>query len=430
VLGAILYATTPLVAWEATTAYVDVASACYGLLIVVATWQWLVIKHRGWLLLTGLLSGFALSTKLNAVFLLAPLAVFITIAIFAERSQTLKQRFLSLASFCTMGLLSSAPWPVLRYVQTGNPVFPLLNNVFKSPLWPEVNEHFNWAMFGIGTGLDSFFRLPWEMTFQGTSFAETHQMGMIGLGLLVLPVLIFGRIFGRSASRLVVFVGITLLVFSICWAYSVQYLRYFLIVLPLVYILAGYALVRIKDFSPASSIQGIVTALIYGLIWIWIVVSLLFYTSVVGNAPYKVAFGLESRQEYLARTLSTYSAFEHIDQVYGKYAHILSLNDDGNRLYSSGIVEIPFSPPTDPLWDTLLHTSSYEGAANVLKQHGITHLLIKDVAPSNIQSIPIVQKAFLDEYASLEYARNEVEVYRILRDDERSGRETKPVVVH
>jgi 4-amino-4-deoxy-L-arabinose transferase-like glycosyltransferase len=421
-IGAMLYATTPIVAWEASTTYIDVALGCYCLLMAVAVWQWLVTKHRGWLLIAGLLSGFALSTKLNAVLLLAPLGLFVTVAIFADRSQTFKQRSLSLAGFATVALLSSAPWPALRYVQTGNPVFPFLNNVFKSPLWPEVNEQFNWAKFGIGTNVDSLFRLPWELTFRSEKFIEAAPGSVIGLGLLVLPVIMFGGVSGRFASRLVLFVGITLLAFSISWTYAVQYIRYFLPVLPLVYILAGYALARIGEFSPASSNRHMLgPVLIRGLVFIWIAASLPLFLASFWNIPerlpYKVAFGLESRQEYLSRTLQTYEAYQYVDQVYGNDAHIFTT--DEVRLYSSGVVETIYSPLARPL----LLTSSYEDAADRIKRRGITHLLInRNQFPTHLESTAIYQRAFLNKYTSLEYAHNNVEVYRIL-SDERNGRE-------
>ncbi len=433
-IGAMLYATTPLVAWEASTTYIDVAISCYCLLTVVATWQWWVNKHRAWLLVAGLLAGFALSAKLNAILFLAPLGVIVAIAIFADRSQTLKQRFLSLAGAGTMALLSSAPWPALRYVQTGNPVFPLLNNVFKSPLWAINDERFDWARYGIGTGLDSLLRLPWEMTFQPEKFANAVAGNVIGLGLLILPVLLFGRIFGRFASRLILFVGIVLLAFSILWAFSAQYLRYFLPVLPLVYILGGYALVRVGEVAPATSIRGLGPALVRGLILIWMVASLPLFLStfhlIPEKLPYKVAFGLESRKEFLSRTLPTYDAYAYIDQAYGKDARILAINDHV-RLYSSGIVETNMGPYIRPL----IQADSDEDAANEIEQRGFTHLLIdRKNMPPHLESAVIAQRAFLDDYTSLEYAhsrrgRDNVEVYRILSGDERSGRETKPVAV-
>jgi hypothetical protein len=272
------------------------------------------------------------------------------------------------------------------------------------------------------------------MSFQPEIFANSMAGNVIGLGLLILPVLIFARIFGPFNSRLVLFVGAILLAFSIAWAYSVQYLRYFLPVLPIVYILAGYALVRSSEVAPASSVRRLGPALVRGLILIWMVASLPLFLSTFWNIPerlpYRVAFGLESREEFLSRTLRTYDAYAHIDQTYGKDARILAINDHV-RLYSSGIVETHNGPYIRPL----IRADSYEDAANEIKQRGFTHLLInRRNMPSHLESVAIVQRAFLDEYTSLEYAHNRrrgdnVEVYRILEDDERSGRETKPVAV-
>jgi len=66
-LAAALFATTPLVAWEASVAFVDLALSAYGFFAVAAAHRWLGDRRPAWLILAGLMAGFALSAKLNAL---------------------------------------------------------------------------------------------------------------------------------------------------------------------------------------------------------------------------------------------------------------------------------------------------------------------------------------------------------------------------
>src|SRR5207249_4375846 len=120
-------------------------------LTVVAAYRWLVDRRLPWLTLAGLLAGFALSTKLSAVLLLLPVGAVIAIRALTDARRRSAGGCLALLSFGCSLLVSGAPWPVLRFVQTGNPVFPFLNGVFKSPLGPPVNEMMNLGIFGLGT---------------------------------------------------------------------------------------------------------------------------------------------------------------------------------------------------------------------------------------------------------------------------------------
>ncbi|MBA2449294.1 MAG: glycosyltransferase family 39 protein, partial [Chloroflexi bacterium] len=193
-LAAALFATTPLVAWEASVAFVDLALSAYGFFAVAAAHRWLGDRRPGWLILAGLMAGFALSAKLNALFLLGGLGLALLLVVLADRDRAWPARFRALLSFGGAALLSGAPWPLFRWVQTGNPVFPFFNHLFQSPLAPAVYDPLNLDEHSIGTSLASLLRLPWAMTFEsGAVFNVGQPSGILGLGLLVVPLLAAGR---------------------------------------------------------------------------------------------------------------------------------------------------------------------------------------------------------------------------------------------
>ncbi len=412
-LSALLYATTPLVAWEASTAHVDVALACYTFMATVAVHGWLVERRLTWLIVGGLMAGFAISTKMNAIVFLVPLGIVVALYALRNGGEALGRRWLAPLTFASVAALAAAPWPVLRYLETGNPVFPFLNNVFRSPLWAPVDERLDLGMFGIGTGASQLLSLPWEVTFNPTPFGEAMPGCVLGLGFVLLPLLAVGRPFPKYTPALVALV----LAAGLTWAFTAQYLRYLLAALPLVYALAGYALANISSrpwpFTTPCALGPLVRLLTLAWVAIGLPLWLAKYSNIPDRIPYAVAFGAESREHYLSRILPTYDAYQFIAQVKQGYpVHIFSIGT-ADRLYAPGIVESPDSSPARPI----IEASDGREAVRLMHDRGITHLLIK----RNLGSTPdllIAQRPFLSAYTHLEYTRKNISVYRLLEQDE------------
>lgn len=87
----------------------------------------------------GTLGGAALGIKLTAAPFLLALLPSVLIAMSGSHRERLK--FASVYSIAAaIGLfVTSGPWFLHVYLETGNPVFPLFNQIFRSPLYPEVS---------------------------------------------------------------------------------------------------------------------------------------------------------------------------------------------------------------------------------------------------------------------------------------------------
>ena len=66
---------------------------------------------------------------------------------------------------------------VFAMILTGNPVFPLLNNVFKSPYWELVDERGNIDIFGVGKSPAQLVTLPWAMVFPMSTVCRCSMTG-------------------------------------------------------------------------------------------------------------------------------------------------------------------------------------------------------------------------------------------------------------
>ena len=64
-------------------------------------------------------------------------------------------------------------------------MFPLLNGVFKSPLWDTESRLSNSGNFGIGSSPGSLLRLPFRLTFDSMRFGESSPSGSAGVALLL-----------------------------------------------------------------------------------------------------------------------------------------------------------------------------------------------------------------------------------------------------
>jgi hypothetical protein len=127
-------------------------------------------------------------------------------------------------------LLGLFPY-IHAWIDTGNPVFPFFNAIFKSQYWPLVN-------FLDERWVGRFnFRLLWDATFQSSNFMEAGP-GVIGIGfLLLLPAAVFLAVVTLRAVNvisLVIAFGFIVLV-----GFQVQYLRYFYPVFPFLLVIMG-----------------------------------------------------------------------------------------------------------------------------------------------------------------------------------------------
>src|SRR5262249_38451997 len=131
--AASFFYTTPIVSWLSGTAYIDNAVAMLLTATVIAFLRWHRSREEaGWLYAAATLAGAAVAAKVNAAF---GLPVILAVALWHLRS-----RPKTLAVCGVLTILVAAPWYALTYHWTGNPVLPMLNGIFKSPLWEARSE--------------------------------------------------------------------------------------------------------------------------------------------------------------------------------------------------------------------------------------------------------------------------------------------------
>jgi hypothetical protein len=404
VVAAALFAMTPAIAWQGSTTDVDAAATAYATLGLLATFEARRDDSDRLAVLAGVLCGLAVASKLTAVIAVAPALLLIV------TSGRRDARARSAGAFALAAAVAVAPWPILRYLETGNPIFPLLNAVFQSPLWPPTNTRFAFAGFGI-SGDVGIAQLPFVFTYAAQRFDEGPSRAGFGVALLVLPVAVI-LLWRRSGARWLAL--ISLLTFT-AWAATAQSARYVMPTLAPLTVLAAATFAQLAVSTDrlrraiGSSLPVVLAVAGFPLL-------MFLYPYVPDHIPYAVAFGIESREDYLRRVLPTYGALESVGRTAGAASNVLIASyragaaDDEDRLYAPGRVMTTESRDVQRCFEL----ADADAAVAWLSGRHVTHILIDRQGLSSVmRSAVVLQPEFLEREGTLEYARGPIELYRL-----------------
>lgn len=129
-IAVVIFYSNLVVAWESTTAYIDLIRTFYEIMALWGFVLWYESRKRKWLVLTALMTGFAITTKLLA---LGSVFIFLLLIFLLA----LKKHTISIANikdvllFAFIALLVPLPWLVFAFVYTGNPVYPIFSDIFQ-----------------------------------------------------------------------------------------------------------------------------------------------------------------------------------------------------------------------------------------------------------------------------------------------------------
>jgi len=360
VLAAIGVAGMPIVLWEATTAYIDLATALYTILCVYLLLNYLDKPARGSLVMCGLAAGFAASTKMTGLAAIPLIAIWLV----ADRYATERKiDWKGALGFVAIALAVCSPWYIKSLVYTGNPVYPFFYSIFGGRDWTAALAA-NYAMlqshFGMGRGLASFLSLPYDLTFRSDAFYDTPGLYIGPILLVGVPVLLLGRCGSRKL------VGLTLFFLAqiVVWFALTQQSRY---LIPAFAILA-VVLVEIVYRDERLKVARIALAGVFvatSLFGIWTLVP-----AITSAAP--VVFGRETRDDYLSRTLDIYPAQQYMNENLPRTAKVALFGDTRGFYLDRDYV---WADPGHNAEFTQEYTSVKEYGTK-LRQVGVTHAMV------------------------------------------------------
>ncbi|HET7583838.1 MAG TPA: glycosyltransferase family 39 protein [Gemmatimonadaceae bacterium] len=344
-LTAALVATVPLAMWDASTAYVDLATTLYVALVVLALVRYVEERRAQWLAIAAIALGVALATKHLALFvaLLACGGLAVTLW-WRERNVVRALRPALLLG--VIALLIPLPWYLRAWHATGNPVFPELYHLFGAPSarWDAQSDaglHSFMEHFGRSRTLAHLLTLPWDATMHAARYDGTTGP----LFLAILPAFALAR----PRRGAVIAIGLFTLAFVLLWASPVAsfQLRWLLPLLPFVAWLAAIAARHLVALTRRAAGRR-AARIVVGALALLLVLDLPFFTPLherdrhgwsgwlngtLHGVPVAVVAGAESRDTFLARQIRTYTAWKWIDRSLPADARLLTWSG-GDHLYS------------------------------------------------------------------------------------------------
>ena len=324
-LAAGLWASTPLVLWEAGTAYVDLAPAFFGTLTLLAVAGGMAARNARWLRLGAVLMGLTLSTKATSLTTLALLAAGLLFWYIRRQGQPWARAVRAAALWCVLALIVGSPWYIKSAVYTGNPVYPFYSKIFPTRHWNAAlgaTYDASNASFGLGATLKEVHSpaaailLPWNLTLYllpghpppNPIFIfpfNNFQAPLVALSPLLLAALFFPA-FGRGAPGAVKALGLYALCSFAFWFATVEYVRYLLPALPVFCLLAGWVLSEVweRRWRSRHVLAGLGVCSVAFALWTGAQLIAL-------QAP--VVFGRQSRDDYITRGFAPYPAMQFIN---------------------------------------------------------------------------------------------------------------------
>ncbi|GAB4456523.1 MAG: hypothetical protein OHK0029_14640 [Armatimonadaceae bacterium] len=324
-VAAVIAAAVPIFLWEATTAYVDLATALFTYLSFYSYWVWRENRTgNGGLLLSAMLMGFALGTKYTVLGFWGLLLLGIFVVEVVSEKRLTGSIIAKTALWGAVALAIGAPWYIKNVVLTGNPVYPFAYEIFGGKYWSLENAQQYSAeqgRFGMGkTPLDLLLS-PWNVTqeagvlwqspeFQKRGFVYTEYI-IYGFGLspVFLGLLVLTPFVGRQlapASRACVLFGLGIYLF---WFFVMQQTRYLLPALPALAVLAAETLFLLREVGNRAA-AGMGGALIAGsALWSLFLMGGLSFWGVTGlpgvSYPpvWNVVSGQISQKEFVEKRL-------------------------------------------------------------------------------------------------------------------------------
>jgi hypothetical protein len=296
-----LWAAIPFAAGLAGVAYVDLGLTAFVLAGFYAIVQWSDSRRDGWLVLSALFAGFAMSTKYTAATWMGWLMLLFVYHAWRHQHQRAGWILVRAVGFAAIAGLVVLPWLIKNWIVAGNPVYPLL---FGGVGWTPTREAWlYWPGQSYSQNLLDYLALPWLMTVVGTGGTPAFDATIGPLLLCLVPLVFLLRGRPRAVNYGLALAAAQYALFAaMIWRYLyLAQTRLLIPIFPFLCLAAAYALGRLPLWDRRT----------FRLSWIvGVVVSLVLIVTLFTEAhaflalrPFAPLAGLESRGDYLTRGL-------------------------------------------------------------------------------------------------------------------------------
>ena len=399
----ILIGTPSFPTW-ASWASIDFAWASYELWGLYALIIWLTQKNEQddkWLILAGLMSGLAASTKYLALpnVLLSSIVILWKTPLNSQHSFT--KIIKHLAIFGISAAIIMAPWYVKNFVWTGNPFYPLL---IGGPRFQFLSYYVH--SFGVGKRWFDFLLLPlnvyrYHNYFSTISWEIIHPALWLALGFIFLHG-------WRKYGYLVIY---SLLYFTV-WALSTQVIRFLVPVSSVVALLAAYVISNlpevIKKWLSAILLGGFICLALAYQLWEFNDAGIIKYFTSQASAAnlLQTQVGNYNLTNYIQSNLSETDRVQFLWDGRTYYCDQRCISDDTQALgmkLSDGF----------PTPESVAYQLHIKGITHIMLNRPDAHWFIDFHDPDDLQksALNYFERIFLPACAKSIYMDNNTELY-------------------
>jgi len=339
-LGMAIFITTPVVIWLSTSAYIDLGMTFFSTMSVLTFIKWRDSEYTQlkWFFISSFCMGIAIGSKYNALIAWLIINLILILSYVRDTNKQIGALQYGIMFFVSTALLAS-PWYLKNCLQTGNPFYPLFNNLidsfhhhsFQEALQQRVTEK---------TGQISFFKMrkvmygenfwetlliPIRMFFQGKDNSYQYFQGCMNPILIVFsPFIMLNK---RYVKDKFIFVFFTVIFIIMAYFLTAKQVRYILPVLPFLAIIAVMGIKDLLDkigvgetvgasFRSGKMIQSIIKVVIFAIVAILLTYNLLYLKqqiNIIKPLPYILK--KESRDDFLRRHLLHYGAVQYVNKT-------------------------------------------------------------------------------------------------------------------
>ncbi len=258
VLVLVVFYSNLVVAWQSTTAYIDLGRTFFEVLSLYFLILFFKTKKNTELLKSGVSLGLSIGSKVLSIGSLIP----VLLILFAQRV-----KFLRIIQFIFLCLIIPLPWFIFSYINTGNPIYPFFSSAYS--LAPSLN------------------------ILNFTNLARSSDP-ISPAYLITLPlILLYFKKFNKFIKVVAVYSFLSLIV----WIITPQTGggRFILPYLPAYSILVGSAIY----YSKNKLLKGYLVILV-----VLVALTSLVYRGIANSKYVPVVLGLESKHHFLSKNLN------------------------------------------------------------------------------------------------------------------------------
>lgn len=391
ILGALFFMTVPIIVKLSITVYVDLGLIFFSTASILQILKWresdFSISHLWY---AGIFCGLALGTKYNGLVTLFILTMMVISIYSRSNSGICQQQFKAIkygVFFCAVSLIVFSPWAIKNMIWTGNPVYPLYENVFSTDQNSEKDleqmqqrsgppiksgwNHLVTRKIIYGEKWWETFSIPIRIFFQGRDNDPKFFDGVLSPFLLILPLFSFLKTgkkkYDVDKFYLFLFSALFILVVFVKMDMRIRWLSP---VIPPLVILSIFGLKRVYDFlifSKWAKIGGIMVGLFIFAFNINYLIHQFYYVS-----PLEYLSGNIARAEYINMRWPEYSAYEYANKNLDKNSTLLALFLGNRRYYCEHKMIFGYE-----LFKMLVEQSkNIEILEAKLRKKGFTHIIV------------------------------------------------------